>query len=97
MTFEQFQGSRMPCDDLGKVLADARWEGDPVPAKGLLYLGALFIEEVQPHWPAEARQRGKWHLLIGRDEYITDDLTTLERHLYQFAESEGYLDDAHGK
>jgi hypothetical protein len=64
MTFEQFQGTRRRCDDVGAAIADARWEGEP-PAKGWLYLDALYIEEVQPHWPDAAKAAGKWHLLIG--------------------------------
>jgi len=76
---------------IGAAIADARWEGEP-PAKGNLYLGELYIEEVQPHWPDAAKARGKWHLLIARDEWITDDLETLERKLYDWAASEGYFE-----
>jgi hypothetical protein len=91
MTFEEFQATRRHSDDIGAVLADARWEGEP-PAKGNLYLGELYIEAVQPHWPDAAKARGKWHLLIARDEWITDDLETLERKLYDWAASEGYFE-----
>jgi hypothetical protein len=45
---------------------------------------------VQPHWPDAAKARGKWHLLIARDEWITDDLD--ERKLYDWAASEGYFE-----
>ena len=92
MTFEQFQATREHSDDLGAVLSDARWEDEP-SAKGNLYLGALYIEQVQDHWPEAARKAGKWHLLIGRDESIMDDLESLERKLYEFAVSEGYCDE----
>jgi hypothetical protein len=90
MTFEQFQASRRYSEDIGTAISDARWEGDP-PAKGYLYLDGLYIEEVQPHWPEAAKARGKWYLLIDRDDWITDDLGTLERKLYDWAASEGYL------
>jgi|SRR5215467_13321052 len=90
MTFEQFQSAKKWCDDLGAVLADARWEDEP-NGKGWLYLDALYIEEVQPHWPEESRKEGKWHLILGRVEWITDDLAALERRLFRFAHSEGYL------
>jgi hypothetical protein len=50
------------------------------PAKGYLYLDGLYIEEVQPHWPGAAKARG----------WITDDLGTLERKLYDWVESEKY-------
>ena len=53
MTFAEFQATRRYCADLGKAIADARWQGEP-PAKGNLYLdGTLYIEEVQAHWPRQ--------------------------------------------
>ena len=71
--------------------------GKVPPAKGYLYLGGLisanvFRCEVQPHWPEAAKAREKWHLLIGRNEWITDDLEMLERQLYDWAASEGYFE-----
>lgn len=91
ITFAEFQASKTACDDIGKVLRDARWEDDPMPAKGLIYLGLLYIEEVQAWWPERARELGKYHLLIGRTDWISDDLESLERKLYEFADDEGYL------
>jgi diketogulonate reductase-like aldo/keto reductase len=90
MTLEQFVATKTWCDDLGTKLSDARWEGEP-NARGWLYLDSLYIEEVQDHWPAESKKRGKWHLLIGRDEQITNDLPVLEKQLWEFAKSEGYF------
>ena len=66
---EQFQASKVWSDDLGAMLADCVWQGEP-PAKGWVYLDALYIEAVQEHWPAEAREAGQWHLIIGREESI---------------------------
>jgi hypothetical protein len=91
MTFEQFQASRRYSEDIGTAISDARWEGEP-SAKGYLYLDGLYIEEVQPHWPEAAKARGKWYLLIDRDDWITDDLEALERKLYDWAASEGYFE-----
>ena len=92
MTFTEFQATRRYCDDLGTALADARWQGEP-PATGNLYLdGTLYIEAVQAHWPAEAKARGKWHLLLERDEWVTDDLELLERKLFAWAMASGYGD-----
>jgi hypothetical protein len=91
MTFQEFQATRRDCDDLGAVTNDARWEDEPTPAKGITYLdNTLYIEAVQPHWPDAAKARGKWHLILGREEWITDDLEMLERELYDWAVSEGY-------
>lgn len=90
MTFAEFQTTRVWCDDLGAKLQDAHWEGEP-DGKGNVYLDCLFIEQVQPHWPEASRALGKWHLLIGRADWISDDLEMLERKLYQFALDEGYI------
>ena len=59
-----------------RSINDARWDGEP-PAKGYLYLDALYIEEVQAHWPDAAKAAGKWHLIRGRAERITDDLASV--------------------
>ena len=90
MTFEQFQQTRQWCDNLAEAVQSANWEDHGTP-KGFLYLGCLFVEQVQPHWPAEARRQGQWHLRLGRCEMIGDSLTSLERKLFAFASSEGYF------
>jgi hypothetical protein len=91
MTFEQFQATRRECDDIGAVIPDARWDDEPV-AKGFTYLGdKLYIEKVQPHWPDAAKAQGKYHLLIERDEWISNDLEMLECELYGWAKSAGYF------
>jgi hypothetical protein len=91
MTFETFQGSRQPCADLADAIQSDNWAGETRKAKGFLYLGAFYIEEVQDWWPVEAQKQGKWHLMIGRVGWISDDLAMLERKLYEFAKSEEYL------
>jgi hypothetical protein len=92
LTFEQFQASRTWCPDLPAVLTNDNW-GDPnngTPC-GWLYLGALYIEDTSAsHWPPQCRAEGRWYLILGRDERITDDLESLERDLYAYATSEGY-------
>jgi hypothetical protein len=42
----------------GAAIAAARWDGEP-PARGYLYLGELYIEEVRPHWPDAAKAQGE--------------------------------------
>jgi hypothetical protein len=90
MTFEQFQATRVHHDDLGAILQDAHWEGEPGPAHGFLYLDALHIEEVQDFWPDASKAKGKYYLLIGNREWFSNDLEKLERELYQFAVEEGF-------
>jgi hypothetical protein len=91
MTLEQFVATKKWCTDLGETLNDAMWDGEP-EATGWLYMGSLYIDEVQPHWPNDARQQGQWHLILEREEWITNDLPDLERRLYEFARSAGYFD-----
>jgi hypothetical protein len=92
MTFEQFQATRRWSDDLARDIESENWETEGTP-KGNLYLDCLYIDHVEPWWPDNARALGEWHLLIGRDDWIDDDLTTLERKLYEFARAEGYLEN----
>jgi len=90
MTFEQFQDSRLYVTDLAKALPDTYLDTpDAPPAPGYVYCGSLMIEEVQDHWPDNARARGQWYLLISNWERISDDLSDLERHLYEYAQGEG--------
>ncbi len=91
MNLEQFQASKTWTDDPGAALHDCAWHGEP-PGKGWVYLGALYIEQVQAHWPPQARAAGQWHLLIGRADWISDGLPSLEARLYDFAVSEGYTE-----
>lgn len=90
MTFEQFQATRKPCADLGAFLSDARWEDEPTPATGFIYCDALYIEDVAEHWPPASKEKGRYHLIIGRMEWMDFELEPLERHLYEFAVSEGF-------
>lgn len=87
MTFQDFIATRVWSDDIGTIILDARWEGEPA-ARGYVYADSFYIEEVQADWPNNARQRGRWHLLLSNAEWISDDLATLERHLWDFAEFE---------
>lgn len=89
MTFEEFQKSRRWSEDLARDVSSDNWSAQDTP-KGWLYLGSLYIERVQPHWPKAAQERGSWHLQIYRDDWISDDLESLERKLYEWAVSEGY-------
>lgn len=87
MTFAQFQSTRRAVSDLGAVINDEMLAGSP----GLLYCNVLYIEDTT-HWTDDApgKGHGRWYTLIGRAEYQSDDLTTIEQRLYEFAQSEGY-------
>jgi hypothetical protein len=97
MTMDEFRATRRDYADLTQSSvpdADMYWPvGDRAttpPPQGLVYLDTLVIERVLPHWPATARARGAYYLLVQNYECITDDLPTLERQLYDFAVSEEY-------
>lgn len=79
MTLAQFQATGRPCDDLGAVLEDDTWAGEPFPGRGRLYLqDQLYIE-----W-----RDGEWSLPIGDGAWTSTDLASLEERLYQFAVDE---------
>jgi hypothetical protein len=92
MTFEEFQATRRWSEDLAADVPSENWETTGTP-KGNLYIGCLYIDHVEPHWPEDARKRGQWHLILDRDDFITDDLAALERKLYDWAVSEKFLED----
>lgn len=96
MTFQEFVATRKWSEDIGCAIADERWAGEP-PPKGWLYLGKLYIEMTDEHWPEVARTHGKWYLILNRDETVTDDLESLERKLYAWAMAEGYTLDEDGR
>ena len=90
MTFEKFQATRAWSDDLSSSLPDVFIDDADAPTQsGYIYCDSLYIEEVQDHWPDNARAQGRWHLLLNNWERISDDLSDLERHLYDYAISEG--------
>lgn len=86
MTFEQFQATKKAVPDLNAVLPDE----DHVP--GLVYADVLHIWTVAPHWKGTECDGFQYHLLIERDEWVSNDLTELERTLYEWAGRAGYWD-----
>jgi hypothetical protein len=88
MTFDEFRATGVDCDDLGAALNDGMWDGIE-PGRGRLYLGQLYIERKPvAGWPNMVGQ--EWMLVLGRDDWLSDDLVELEQLLYQFAIEEGY-------
>jgi hypothetical protein len=87
MPFEAFRSSKKFVRDLGERLQDESLKG----MAGFLYLDALWIQNTT-YWPKDAPGfgRGVWFTQIGRAEYQSDSLVEIERHLYQFAVSEGH-------
>lgn len=89
MTFEAFTATRTYHEDMRPVMPDYTFAEDR-PAPGYVYCGTLVIEEVTADWPQGSREAGKFYLLLGTQEYISNVLSDLERILYEYAESEGF-------
>lgn len=89
--FQRFLASRKWCEDLTKIDQDMFEAHDYKPC-GYSYLDSLYIEQVNDHWPQTARDAGQWYLILTRDEYIENDIEKLERTLFDWANTSGYLD-----
>lgn len=85
MTFEEFQATRTHCDDIGAAISADLGE----KTAGNLYCGTFYIEARADWWTPQAKAQGAWYLILERDDYISDDLESLERKLYEFAKDYG--------
>lgn len=82
MTFDEFVAARREVEDVS--VAERHGVDRPdTPDAGIVYPTGLFISRVGAHWPEEARVAGAWHLLISNQEWIDDDLSRLERILWE--------------
>lgn len=91
MTFDEFRRARVKVADVsvGGRWTDTAPEGDPVLSRaGWIYPTGLFIEDVGHDWPKDAQLEGAHHLAISNMEWISDDLSHLERILYNAYRSE---------
>lgn len=85
MPFEEFQATkrRMTAKDYAAQYNDAWFEDQPDMGTLLVYGDGFWIEE---------HLDGRYHLLIGNQEWIRSELESLERELYDYALSEGILE-----
>lgn len=86
ISFADFQAGRRGVDDLGAAI-NADLDG---VRPGYAYPGNLYIEYVTTLW-SKAHERGRYMLILKNDDWISDDLTLLERKLYEFGIDEGLL------
>jgi hypothetical protein len=90
-SFEQFQATRIRCEDLGTALGDATLleQGArgflylPQPANAHGYSGGLYIKDADP---------GEYRLQLDEDVEVTSDLEGLERRLFQYAVGSGLIE-----
>lgn len=92
MTFEQFQATGRDSEDLHEDLG-VDFCGDS-PAKGRIYLDALYIEAVAPPqggWALPSKRWAlQWALQLGNQDWLSDDLVDLEGKLYDYACCDGF-------
>jgi hypothetical protein len=79
MLFKEFQATGEDCADIGTAIGEEMLIG----ATGRVYMGKLYIEKYAT----------QWHLCIANCDAV-GELADLEAQLYDWALSEGYLDDA---
>jgi hypothetical protein len=88
MTFEEFVASKQwrELTAFDQSLEDEQGN----TREGWVYADSFWIESVQgDHWPEHCREEGKWYLIVERSEWIDDDLSKLERILWdEFAAGE---------
>ena len=61
-------------------------------AGGMVYIDGLVIEDALT-WPEPDPSRGRWNLLVDRDDFFSDDLEILEGRLCEWADDNGMVDD----
>ena len=92
MDIIEFRALRRHVDDIGAHISNGAYFDEKHKTAGYIYQIAegdvLYIEEVSPHWSESARLKGKYYLLIHREEWFSDDLEALERRLYEYAMDE---------
>lgn len=81
LTFKDFQRSRRRGEDLS-LCSNAQWENVSGATAGFVYLDCLCIKQ---------EPGGSYHLTLGNEEWICDELQFLERRLYDFAIRNGFV------
>jgi hypothetical protein len=87
MTLEQFQASRQLVADIGAVTDTEQLDGRP----GYLYADTLWIETHCPEWSGSPADAYQFLLVIGNQEWLSNDLSELEPILYEYAVDEGFV------
>lgn len=92
MTFHEFVATREETDDVAAFLPQLGLDFYNGPQPAFVYCrdsgSGYVIEKVADHWPEEAKAKGKFFLVIGNCDWISNDLDDLERKLYDFVRSD---------
>ena len=85
MTFDEFQATRERCEDLQSAL---NIDMDGASNRGFIYAWArgcgFYIEDSTPDF----LERGRYYMMIEREEYVSDRLELLERILYHWCKDQ---------
>lgn len=74
--------------DLGPVVDAGQLDGCP----GIVYGDSkLHIETYRPEWTGTPAAAFQFLLVIGNQEWVSNDLTELEQRLYEYGIDEGIL------
>lgn len=85
MAIETFRSTRKLVADLGASTDNEALDGRP----GYLYDGRLCIETRCADWSGSPADAYQFLLVIGNQEWLSNELSELEVHLYEYAVSEG--------
>lgn len=83
LSFSEFQATGRNVADLSTIPHCA--------AQELYGAGRVYLDDEWPLVIESGSAPGLWCLTIGNDSHESNDLQSLERKLYQFAVSEGYV------
>lgn len=84
-TCKQFKDSRRHVDDLEAALNMSIYDDPNIKCPGLIYLDSFYIEERNDNWTDASKAAGRYFLVIGNWDCVTDDLEALERKLFDYA------------
>lgn len=88
MTFDEFKATGRDVPMLDEVPGLCIESAQP----GRIYLDCLWIEDASDcgtYRDDPENHPGRWYTVIGRDEFASNNIEEIERHLYEFAASEG--------
>ena len=87
MNFKEFQATGRDVVDLGIEIEGQDLDGKP----GRVYVNGLYIEKMETTSSYNPKLNlRRWFLLINNQDWVSSNLEELEKHLYEFAVSEGY-------
>jgi hypothetical protein len=91
MTFREFQSLRREVIDLEPISGCDWHKGVPGFTYEVVIGAGLHIEKNNDAWKGTPAEPFAYMLVIANNDWLSNDLTELERKLYVFAIDEGYF------